>query len=320
MFGRNGDPLKYPGQLPSKPVLLHDTGVTELEWRDNQLTIARTGLGVNTLLESFNAPVIEQRFSQIAYGANRDLHNLAWKLRSYAQNYGVSQTAIVVPAKLRDADIVACNIGYWGYVYGSALLHRPPALNRPYLAGSEVDVALLMLDEDQIHAMHRSEGVLRDQVKERGGVSCDVAIVCCEVTGPEIQLRAQLYVLPLPFISFDESSPAPFAAVARRGGDQTLRYNQIDLWSRIGDRIGLEDPLSVAWAMQRGAVGRAAGDPGTSASIQPLYERIRSSIIESMPLVDFDGTVRTGTDGIPGLLSLNEAWINIPKVGQVIRG
>lgn len=312
MFGGRGDPLSYPGEPPNEPVILHGNRLVPLAWRRAQLVVKANGTPVDDILAQLGSAPLTGRVPQVAYGANRDLHNLAWKMQSYRDHEGVSSTVVVLPGELHDADVVACNIGYWGYIYAAALLHRPPALNRPYLAGGSVQVAVLFMDVEQMRAMHRSEGVPYNYDESRAGVSCDVAVTSCTV-GVNVDIRAQLYVLSLPFMSLDGGrSPAPFATVKRSGRSTLPRYEQRELWDRVSQQLDLGDPSAVVRTLQTDALSRRAGESGASETSRALYERVRAEIVERLRLVDADGVVRTGSDGVPELLSPRRAWGGYP--------
>jgi hypothetical protein len=175
IFGPSGDPLEYPSDRPSDPYLVRGSVADRLDW-DCDMAKARLedGRSLPEVLAAGGAAPLEDRIVQVAFGANRDLANIAWKFTNYRNDPArdVSADLITLPAHIDDADVVACNIGYWGYVYAGLALHRPPFLDRPYLAGSRVPVTLLLLDEAQMHAVHLSEGVPRTAEEERQHVSC----------------------------------------------------------------------------------------------------------------------------------------------------
>src|SRR3990170_3976680 len=221
IFGRLGNPLDYPSRLPDGPALLLGTAAHQIDADDlAALRLSGTGELVDDVLRARGSASLRERVVSVAFGANRDLRNLAWKLGNYHDDIGreSSGDVVVIPASIPDADVVASNIGYWGYVYGALLLHRPPALARSYLEGARVPVALLLVDERQMHILHASEGVPRPGESERGGVSCDVALIDVEVAAST--LAAQLYLVAMPFLSFDGVRPVAFEAVATSGRDE----------------------------------------------------------------------------------------------------
>lgn len=244
LFGAEGDPLSYPGVLPTRPCLLDGRSVIDLAWDGGRLLVADTLQGVDGYLTEAGAAPIALRTAQIAYGANRDLHNLAWKLSAYGQTDASSRLAILLPATLRDADIVASSIGYWGYVYSAVILHRPPMLVRPYLAGAEVEVALLLLDEHQVRAMHRSEGVPLGLVEQR----------------PELQRLTQRemwahIVARLELGAVDDVVAALRAgALARAAGDPGPSEQTFDLYHQIQRGISAEMSLSDGDGLSRVAL------------------------------------------------------------------
>jgi hypothetical protein len=141
------------------------------------------------------------------------------------------------------------------------------------------------------------------------------------VVGTDVELLSQMYVLPLPYLSLDGGrSPVPFAAVMRRGGEPSLRYEQRDMWRRLARELALGDSDAVVETLRVGALAREAGDPGVSDEAVTLYDHIRSEIMSRLPLVDSDGQSRTGSDDVPQLMDLDDAWAGHPKVGTTLRG
>lgn len=268
---------------------------------------------VDDVLRARGAAPISERVASVAFGANRDLHNLAWKFANYHDETGreASGDLVVLPGSIPEADVVACNIGYWGYVYGALLLHRPPKLERPYLKAVQAPVAVLLLDEHQMHMLHASEGVPRPGDSERPGVSCDVALI--DVAIGETTLPAQLYVLALPFLSLDGSRPVAFEAVETTGRDElTPVMSQLDMWHEIWARLGLDERVGFGAEtaidrLQKAARQKRAGGAPDHAADQ-LYAEIRRAICEELPLKDADGRVRSAIDDMPEVLSPDEAW------------
>lgn len=314
IFGSEGNPLDYPGALKDRPYLLLGKDAHELRGESVEaLRLRSTGEGVDAVLRRRGSAGLSDRVVSVAFGANRDLRNLAWKFAHYHDETGrrPSGDLVVLPVAVEDADVVACNVGYWGCVYGALLLHRPAVLRRDYLAGVRTPVALLLVDEDQLHMLHASEGVPRRAGAERAGVSCDVALLDV-VFGTET-LTAQLYVLALPFLSLDGELPVPLAESASACRPETLRpLRQEELWAAVWDRLGLGSRYELSWAeavvrLQRSVRARRAGRPGDSEA-ELLYDEIRSGIAERLALRDADGRIRTAIDDMPKLLPPDEAW------------
>lgn len=268
---------------------------------------------VDDVLQARGSAPVSERVASVAFGANRDLHNLSWKFANYYDETGreASGDLVVLPGSIPDADVVACNIGYWGYVYGALLLHRPPALDRPYLKAVRAPVAVLLLDEHQMHMLHASEGVPRPGDSERPGVSCDVALMDVEIGGST--LAAQLYVLALPFLSLDGSRPVAFETVEATGRDeQTPVLSQLDMWREIWARLGLDERFgfgaeTAIYRLQEAARHKRAGGASDDTADQ-LYAEIRRAISEELTLKDADGRVRSAIDDMAAVLSPDEAW------------
>ena len=303
--------------MPDRPYLVQGDVAQPLEWRDGKLLLSSSGEGVDSVLTGLGLETLGERTAQVAYGANRDLRNLAWKMIAYARAQQASSVTVVLPGSLQDSDVVACNLGYWGYIYSSLIQHRPPLLDRPYLKGSSVQAAILLLDNQQVAAMHASEGVPATAGEQRASLSCDVATTHCEVACVGAQITAQTYVLALPYLSLDGGSrPVGMAAVAKRGAEAFPRLSEVDLWERIAEALQIPDFRSVVSGLRSAALSRALGDPGVNPEVQQAYERIRLSLADDFPLVDPDGVARDGIDGCSTLLSYEDAWAGLPTLGS----
>lgn len=317
IYADDGDPLSYPCEMTAEPVLVQNDRAIPIHWTwpEEPPRSAIDGIEVNELLENSGEATLEQRVAQIAFGANRDISNVLWKFRHYAGDKPVSSSLVVIPGFIEDCDVVACNIGYWGYIYAALLLHRPPDLRRPYLIGSRAPVCVLLLDHDQMQCMHASEGVVRDHVERRPNLSCDVAHQEVRLVNGVV-LLAQLYALALPYLSFDGLLPVPFSTVATLNRHADLSpMTQVELLEEIAKDMGLEIPTAIAdspalWAAR---VLRLDQLNGTRERLE-LYTRIRSHIIEHLCLRDEDGAVRCGNADLAGLLPLVEAWSLTPTL------
>lgn len=304
IYSPEGNPLEYPCELPARPLLINHEGVIPLSWIDPKEP-PRTADGhlVDELLSSRGVASFRERMPQIAFGANRDPKNLRWKFQHYrAQGEAVSSDLILLPGVVTDADVVACNLGYWGYVYAALLLHRPPRLNRPYLQGCQAPVAVLLVDEPQMQALHRSEGVRASSAEPRPLVNCDVAWI--EVTlFNGLRLKAQSYALSLPFLSFDGDLPVPFARVKTTGRAAELKgQTQLELFDQLAAALNLEMSGAEAAALIRADALTSRKGEGWA-----LYTHMRQAIIEHLPLRDSDGRIRTGNMGLD-VMSPAEAW------------
>lgn len=302
LYDPAGDRWSYPGDLPNAPYLLVGDQTYRLRWREDHFELA--GSSDPDLERALRRIEARNTSAQLAYGANRNPANLVWKLSAYATANRCSRDAIIVPAVVREADVVACNIGYWGYVYGSLLLHRPPHMLRPYLRDAVASCAVLWLDADQVHAMHRSEGVPHSASAPRAGLSCDVTLVEAIELESTRPVQCQTYALPLPYLSFDGESPAPLAAVDVTGGTRRHRFGQRELWERLDQQLGLcatygfANVASLVDCLRGGVVVDPCGASSDANTSRELYQTIRQRIIDELPLRDTHGAVVRGTDGI----------------------
>ena len=324
IYGIVGDPLKYPSRRPNEAYLLDGTFAHKLTWSWNlsEVSFMETGESVSEFLRDRGEASIEERIPQIAFGANRDLTNLAWKFANYKPTSGrtISRCALILSGIVHDAAVVACNIGYWGYIYSSLIFHKENVVDRPFLEGANAPVSVLLLDDDQMVAMHESEGVLRPGDVSRPDVSCDVAMWDVESFGRS--LTAQMYVLPLPYLSFDEQRPVTFDSV-KTGINGLENLNQIEMWTRIiasatqiNFREHEKDPYQLVEMLRDVARKHMRYGQGSVDRAQQLYEALRQYIITELALHNPDGTVDVATRNMP-TLGNTEAWITSHRLSDL---
>lgn len=314
IYDPSGNPLDYPGRIVSAPLLVTDGGYCPLTHaRDFSLFRLDDGRTVDDVLATRGEAPLSQRVAQIAFGANRNLENIAWKFRNYhAADHSISQDFVALPAVIRNADVVACNIGYWGYVYGGLLTATASCGFRDYLLGSACPVTLLLLDESQMKAVHKSEGVpLPGEAPH--GVACGVSDVEVSLSAT-VTCRAQVYSLSVPFLSFDGQRPVAFDAVATRGRNGYPALRQDEMFARINALLQAEAPrpgrVPIAQTLHARALDllRQGAHATRAMTHDPLFATTRRALAEAYVLRDADGQVRTGLDGVHPIRSPADAW------------
>ena len=319
MYSETGDPLCYPCSLANEPLLIRCGEMIPIHWNwpDEKPSSKVDRMDVDTLLRESGATSIQGRVAQIAFGANRDVRNVLWKLNHSGRGKNISRDLIVVPAYIDDADVVACNLGYWGYIYGALLLHRPPDLNRPYLSGARTPVCVLLLDRMQMDCLHASEGVLKAGDEKRPYLNCDVAHLDVTLINGVV-ISAQLYALSLPFLSYDNETPVAFSRVQTANRPKRLRsMSQLEMLNRLAREIDLDIPRPFRnhpgqWIATALRQHRMNGHGQHS----DLYRYLRAQIIERLCLHDEDKVVRCGNDGLSRVMSINDAWVPTPTLAQ----
>ena len=318
IYDQQGQPLDYPGRMISRPLLIAGGAYQELQHsNDFSQFWLEDGRNLDGVLHQRHQAGIHERIVQVAFGANRNLENIAWKFRNYHEaDHSISQDFIALPGVIRNVDVVACNVGYWGYIY-SGLLATTEALNlRHYLFGTVCPVVVLLLDQSQLNAVHRSEGVPRT---DRGpdGVSCDISDIEVELSA-SIVCEAQVYSLSVPFLSFDGVLPVAFDQVETKGRANYPVLSQKAMFTKINDCLRLEEPLPgrvpIAESLHRLALNLLSD--GTHALRQlthdPFYARVRHEIAEQLVLRDSDGRVRKGLEDIYPPREVKDAWTPKP--------
>ena len=320
IYAPEGDPLAYPCELTEAAMMVVAGQAVPIDWDwpHHTPTSRADGRDVDAVLRARGAAGIEQRVAQIAFGANRDLGNVLWKLEHYAQGQRVSKDFVALPGYIDDCDVVACNLAYWGNFYGSLLLHRPPYLDRPYLAGARTPVCVLLLDHDQMQCIHRSEGVIAASGDQRPHLNCDVAHFDVSLHN-NVTIHAQLYALSLPYLSFDGMFPVAFCKVDTWNRSRHMpAMSQLEMLDAVVEHLDVDVPAPFErnpgqWLADTIRGGRLHACPRGLE----LYKRVRARIIEQLCLRDSDGRVRCGNHGLPGLLPVKEAWSPAPTLARV---
>lgn len=298
LYAPRGHPLGYPGSRPANALVLRDGSASPLVWRGDGWRTARDDRPVDALLRT----PLRARTAQIAFGANRHPANLAWKLRHYRRhNPHLADDVLMVPCTIPDALVVACNVGYWGYVYGALIT----AAHLPVLRGARCAGMLLFLDPDQLHAVHASEGVLPPGATEaRAPVSCDVGTWPARLPNG-VTLSAQFYALSLPFLSFAGRTPLPLAGVEVSGQPAGwVPWRQRALLDALIARLDLPPDTPASGATLARKLHRRAQK---GERPQPLFDRLWQGIAEQLALTDAAGAPLRGNDHVP-LLDPEQAW------------
>lgn len=325
IYGEHGNPLDYPGQIIEQALLISNSSITELISTDDFSTFSTTNEeSLETILHRKGAAQVQERVVQIAFGANRNLENIIWKFRNYHQtDQTISQDFIAIPGFLYNADVVACNIGYWGYMYGGLLTTIPENSLRPYLNKTKCPVVLLLLDHSQLKAVHRSEGVVMPGEPRPG--------VCCEVSDLDVHLsdhvtcHAQVYSLSVPFLSIDGNKPISLQAVQTEGRGDYPALSQEEIFMQINSLLKAEPasagrvPIAETLANENALLLRHGVGRTRRMSDNFLYTSVRTHLMEKFALRDNDGKVRCGLEDIYPIRPEGKGWAATPRFRPLLR-
>ncbi len=238
-------PETYPGDRPPHSYFLWDDEIYPLhfenplepwiEQRDGTIT------AVDALLEKLRLPLVKDRYAVLAYGGNRNPATLAIKFLNYG--YRSPGEALAVPVwrgKISGADVVACGFSGQGYFYADLLL------NSNWTRQTRAEAWLILLDQDQLRAIHDSEGVRGgDYIVARfGGVTID---------GYEKTLAPMGYAGKKPILlSPQTQSPLGFKSVQaeRRTIPEMTPLQMLD---HLLDAYGLRDSICAATGLRHDA-------------------------------------------------------------------
>jgi hypothetical protein len=314
IYDPKGNPLTYPGEMPESPVLVMDNEAIAVNASDDYRSFhLADGRNLDEILISRGLAPVSERIAQVAFGANRNIENLVWKFKHYlAQNRSINQELLILPATIPNAEVVACNIGYWGYVYAGLLTTTSDFKFREPIMGTRCPVTLLLLDEEQLKAIHHSEGVMLPG-EEQPGVSCKISDLRVDLS-PDISCPAQVYSLAVPFLSFDGHQPVAFKMVKTQNRGEYEALDQIDLFQRINDVTGTEKPLAgrvpIAQGLREKALKLMKQNVFATRKMMQdkVFATIRETLSEDFKLRDSDGVIRMGLEGVYPVRSIDEAW------------
>jgi hypothetical protein len=325
----NGDPLEYPSRLHGNAVLV--TGGTSQDIfpaEDFGVFVNADGKDVDAILASRGASHISARVAQLAFGAHRNIQNLAWKFANYNRHNPVpiSQDFVIVPAWLRNADVVACNISSGGHVYSGLLTTKPELGIRKYLLGNHCPVGLLLLDEAQMRAMHQMGGV--HQADEApSGIICDIADAEVDL-GAGLRCRVQMYDVNLPYLSLD-GTPIAFSTVGTLGRSGYRSLDQAQMFTRINTELRIEEPttgrIPIADTLndeRRRFIQTGGVNEAKKIRTNEVFLRVTKEIAASHTLADEDGKRRVGFEDVYVKRAPKDRWSFAPlfKPARSLRG
>lgn len=151
-------PHTYPGSHPDGGFVIVDDEVHPLTWdaapSGDRWAGLRVGVSaLDDILAARKLPALADRIPVLAYGGNRNPATLDLKLRHYGyESPGEGVVLPVLTGTLRGFDVVAAGLSGQGYLYAD--LYADATTQETELA-----VHVLLLDRDQLRAVHDSEGV-----------------------------------------------------------------------------------------------------------------------------------------------------------------
>ena len=186
--------MSYPGTAPAWSYVLVGDDVVPVP------DAGGGGPSVDDLLAAAGAAPVAERVAVVAYGANRSPRTLALKMDHH--DGGSAPVAVpVLAARLADVDVVVGGASGQGYLYAD-LTPSP---------GTDVQVAVALLDEAQLGAVHRSEGV------GRGGYEV-LALADVALVDDGARVEALVYAGSRPVVvSPATGTPLAFAAIGATG-------------------------------------------------------------------------------------------------------
>lgn len=234
-------PETYPGKFPHTSYLLCDDRVHPILPGDGPFGYrVRTASGwepADVFLRHRGVPPLSHRIPVLAYGANRNPATLHIKLHDYRQGQSPSSCIPVLRGRLSGADVVACGLHGQGYLYGELLMAEE------YTGSTILDVAILLLDTEQLRVMNDSEGI-------RSGLYVLAAVPGVSVEGKEGTAAPLAYVAnQRVWISRALSSPIAYSSVPAVGRSLP-GMNATEILGHVIDTLGLAPEIVAATALE----------------------------------------------------------------------
>lgn len=252
---------------------------------------------------------LHKRIGVLAFGANRNPDNIAWKLNRYGNHHDVTKhgAIIVLPAKVRNADIVAANLFYSGHFYGDLLLYHPMS------QGTTVEACVQLIDLQQLHAIHRSEDVPEPGRMEADFWGCGLSeIGNIDLVSPHVESITVLgYVSSTSiFVSPILGQPVAFENVSATGRSITS-LAQRQMFHHLMEMDGLRDldesetlyKLQMYWRRIKAGLDH-------DIEMKRLHDRL-CMLIKQNGLRDMTGNLWTGINAARTygtLLNPKETW------------
>ena len=224
-------PLTYPGTAPAGSYLLVGDRVAPVSLAADGATSARLadGRAVDEVLAALDVAPFAERTPVVAYGANRSPRTLVLKMDHHDGGDGTVAVPVVA-ARLVDLDVVVGGFSSQGYLYAD-LAPSP---------GTVVVVAVTMLDDDQLAAVHRSEGV--------GAGGYEVVALPDVVLDGGARTEALAYAGPRPVVASPATgTPLAFSAIPAEGrrlpaqDQQTLLAHVLEATGVLAEVAALVD-------------------------------------------------------------------------------
>lgn len=309
----------YPGEMMKFPYVLHGDELYPIKVEGLDLEKAMIEISGSEVLplpkflESIGAAAIQERIGILAFGANRNPENMAWKLGRYrdGKNMPVSKTIIVLPGGVTGADVVAANIFYGGHFFADLLFSHELTRN------TTVQASIQLVDKKQLEAIHISEEVpSKENITEEywGAGVASLPGVFVDMGGRRL-VNTLVYVSSTSiFVSPVTNQPIAFRQVEAEGrtimdATQEEMYEHLKKNKRITEFVDVIDfrhKLSEFWKNMKNGV--------RDAQIEATYKKLCKFIIES-GLKGEDGKTRTGISEAKRrgfLLNPEETW-NMPE-------
>ena len=141
-------------------------------------------IGLEQLLLNMGYDSIGERIPIIAFGANRNVENLIWKMKKY----GASDQAIIsFPAYIENAESVVSSIFYSGHFYSDIIF------NTCFSQNTILEASLLLLSKEQIYALNKSENVPKENSDNHWGAKIASISAIVPILGYQ-RIKALIYV------------------------------------------------------------------------------------------------------------------------------
>lgn len=181
--------LIYPGKKLDYSWLCIRNFIYPIIVEENKLFEARViydgmYIELERLLSNMDCDSISNRIPVIAFGANRNVENLLWKLKKYDAS---DRVIIALPAYIENAESVVSSIFYFGHFYSDIIF------DTPYSQNTILESTLLLLSAEQVYALNKSENVPEKDINSHWGAKIATINVVVPILGKK-RIKALIYV------------------------------------------------------------------------------------------------------------------------------
>lgn len=181
--------LIYPGRILTYPWVcvrdyVYPVIIEENNIKKSRIIIEDELIEIEEYLFKLGSEPLEKRIPVIAFGANRNIENIVWKMRKYDVSNDV---IIALPAYIENSESVVSGIFFSGHFYSDIIF------NNQYCDNTVLEATLLLVSINQVYALNKSENVPKAVIENHWGAKLALIDTLIPVLGNR-RIKALIYV------------------------------------------------------------------------------------------------------------------------------